>query len=587
MDRLYPTRAQHWLLALILALCAGIGAAPAAQGAIPVQGFAAGSTCWFSGAAGLTYDRAAADPGQWTCSGEDVDWEQPRHIVRIDLRERGREAATLRFAEFDRHAFDQLTVTLIDKDGMATSRSYAFADTWLGKSSLHAMVELPQPIGTPATLVFTLDGSQWPEALIKADITAAPSVPPKAGLVHLYAALLCGFLLAPILFDLGYFRALRQPFPLWHALFCAMAFVQTASVSGLIPLMTPIGFDAELIITFFSLDVMVAAAFLFARYFLEPASLLPRQRKLLIGLALAALANGLATTFLPEFFGIWIDHIYFGAYLVILATYFWILRCARRAGSRMAMYLIFGLAPFAAIILLQFVGVIEVIDLSAFDETWPQNFALLFEVVATALAVADRFIEIKRERDEAVAEARSLELISERDVLTGLLNRRALKSRFEGLVADGFHTIAVLDLDHFKPINDLYGHPFGDRVLAAVGQALQSSAGDDQLSFRIGGEEFLLMLRGADTTERAERQREAIAACTMELMEDMDGPVTASMGVLDFAAVAGEPLIDFTSLYTRADKLLYDAKCAGRDQTRFERLELFQAEHIPVESAAA
>lgn len=575
------------LQALLLAICASLVAAPGLQAAAPAAGFAPGGTCWVSGPKSLDYAQLARDPAKWTCGGDDYDWREPRHLVRIDLRDQGPAAAALRYAEFDRHEFDGLTATLVDTSGKATSRSYDFSETWLGQSSLRTLVELPQTDGVPAALVFTLDGSVWPDALADANVTARPSVPPVAGFIHLMAAMICGLLIAPILFDIGYFRALRQPFPLWHALFCAMAFVQTAAVSGLIPLMTPIGFDSELIITYFSLDVMVAAAFLFARYFLEPSCVTDRQKGTLLWLAGAALANGVATTFFPDVFGIWIDHAYFGAYLVILASYFWILRRARKAGSRMAVYLTLGLAPFAAIILLQFSGVVNLVDLTRFDETWPQNFALLFEVVATALAVADRFIEIKRERDEALAEARSYEIISERDVLTGLFNRRALKSRFDRLVAEGFHTIAVLDLDHFKPINDLYGHPFGDQVLVEVGKSLQSGDGEEQVSFRIGGEEFLVMLRGSKAADRAEALRQAITSCTEELMQGMDRPVTASMGVLNFAAAAGEPLLDFTSLYTRADKLLYDAKCAGRDQMRFERLELFRAERDQPEIGVA
>ena len=61
-------------------------------------------------------------------------------------------------------------------------------------------------------------------------------------------------------------------------------------------------------------------------------------------------------------------------------------------------------------------------------------------------------------------------------------------------------------------------------------------------------------------------------------MEELDNPVTASMGLVDFSALANESEIDFSSLYSRADKLLYDAKCAGRDRVVMERLSLFVPE---------
>ena len=539
------------------------------------NGFEAGSTCWASGAKSLSYEQLAGTPANWTCAGGEFDWQQPRHIVRLDLLTRDLAPEAIRYAEFDRHEFEKLTVTLVGANGETASESFAFEDTWLGKSSLHSMIELPELAVPAETLVFTLDGGQWPEVLLEARLLDKPSVPPTSGFIHLFAALICGFLLAPILFDLGYYRALREPFPLWHALFCVMAFVQTASVSGLIPLMTPIGFETELYITYMSLDVMVAATMLFASNFIEPEAITRRQRRILLAIAPLALLNGASTTFYPELFGYWIDHVYFGGYMIMLSVYFGVLWQARRAGSRMATYLILGFAPFTSIVALQFSGVFISDALYAFDETWPQNFALLFEVVATALAVADRFIAIKRERDQAIDDARSLEKLSERDELTGLRNRRSLDTRFDELVAAGFDTIAVLDIDHFKPINDLYGHPFGDGVLVCAAAALRAGDDEDLIAFRIGGEEFLLLLRGKDAAERAEARRRAITARTLADMEGLDRPVTASMGLLDFSAVAKEPELDFWSLYTRADQLLYDAKCAGRNRARHDRLEWF------------
>ena len=133
----------------------------------------------------------------------------------------------------------------------------------------------------------------------------------------------------------------------------------------------------------------------------------------------------------------------------------------------------------------------------------------------------------------------------------------------------------MIDIDHFKPINDIFGHPYGDSVLVCVAAALRASDDKDLIAFRIGGEEFLLMLRGKDAAERAEARRRAITARTLATMDGLDRPITASMGLLDFAAVADDPDLDFWSLYTRADQLLYDAKCAGRNRTGRDALEWF------------
>ncbi|MEZ5680752.1 MAG: diguanylate cyclase [Erythrobacter sp.] len=574
MGRGLSIRATRAMRCVLLALVASLWVVGGP--AVAESGFAAGSTCHISGTATLALAEVQSRPSTWTCDSDEYDWKQPRHFVRIDLADRPSGTANPGFAEFDRHEFQHLEVSLVGESGAIASRSYDFAETWLGKSSLLSMVELPLLAEPARAVIFTLDGGNWPEALSSADLLEKPSSPPTAGLIHLFAALICGLLLTPILFDLGYFRALREPFPLWHALFCTMAFIQTAAVSGLIPLMTPIGFEAELSITYLSVDFMVAATMLFASNFIERHKLGRSGRRVLLGIVPIALALGIATTYYPAPFGAWIDHVYFGGYLLLLGSYFYVLTRAWRRGSMMAPYLILGFAPFSMVVLVQFACVVMLPASFVFDETWPQNFALLFEVVATALAVADRFIAIKRERDQAVDDARTLEALSERDALTGLLNRRALEARYDNLVTRGFTAMAVLDIDHFKSINDMYGHPVGDAVLRCTGQALRGGGSHDIAAFRIGGEEFLMLLRGRDAHDRAEALRRAVTVRTLAEVEGLDRPVTASMGFLDFSLVAGEPGVDFEALYARVDQLLYAAKCTGRNRIAIDRLELFE-----------
>jgi diguanylate cyclase (GGDEF)-like protein len=570
----------HLLLAVLAGLMAF--ASPAAAS----SKFAPGSVCHTAGQTSLDYVQAARDPAKWSCNSDKYDWKLPRQLVRIDLRDRSVDQPNPRFAEFDRHEFEHLKVIVTAIDGTTATRSFTLDETGLGMSSLRTIIQLPEVAAQVSSVTFVLDGGQWPEALAAADLVAKASMPPVAGYAHLLAAMICGLLLAPMLFDFGYFRALREPFPLFHALFCLMAFVQTAAVSGLIPLLTPIGFETELWITYLSVDVMIAATMLFAYNFIEPEYLDRRQRQMLVAVAVLGPAIGAWTTFDPAFFGEWIDHAYFGTYIVLLAGYFHVLGTAWHRGSRMAPYLVLGFAPFASIMAIQFTTLFLPIAPGAFDETWPQNCALLFEVVATALAVADRFISIKRERDKAVSQARSLEVLSERDELTGLFNRRALTAHYAEFVAEGFHAMALIDIDHFKEINDIYGHPVGDDVLKCMAQALVSGTDADTHVFRIGGEEFLLMMRGNDARQRAEARRRALTARIFAMMDGLERPVTASMGYLDFTAVCNEPGIDFGTLYTRADQLLYAAKCAGRNRTVDDRLTLFVPESDGAVAAA-
>ena len=200
--------------------------------------------------------------------------------------------------------------------------------------------------------------------------------------------------------------------------------------------------------------------------------------------------------------------------------------------------------------------------------------AVGIEVVVISLAIADRFLALRRERDAALTEAKMLEQISTRDSLTGLMNRRAIEARFDELMAQGFDTFALVDLDRFKAINDLHGHQVGDAALIACANAIRSTGDRDTIAVRLGGEEFVVLLRGLRTLERAEALRQAIP---MRIAKDVPGlelPVTASMGVIVLAQ-ALRPTMQFAEFYARADALMYEAKASGRNRLAYERLTVF------------
>lgn len=158
------------------------------------------------------------------------------------------------------------------------------------------------------------------------------------------------------------------------------------------------------------------------------------------------------------------------------------------------------------------------------------------------------------------------------DALTGLLNRHALEVRvaeLEQQAAGGDVTIGVIvaDVDHFKAINDEHGHAAGDAVLRAAADRLRSQGRAFELIYRIGGEEFLVMLPGAsldDTAAHAELLRKAITATPVA-----ERRVTMSFGVS--ASHAGG--FDFQRVFCRADAALYEAKQGGRDQVRVRALD--------------
>jgi diguanylate cyclase (GGDEF)-like protein len=152
------------------------------------------------------------------------------------------------------------------------------------------------------------------------------------------------------------------------------------------------------------------------------------------------------------------------------------------------------------------------------------------------------------------------------DPLTGLLNRAALLARFdelEQLAGHGEHAslgMLVADVDHFKRVNDEHGHPAGDAVLRDIAYAMRKALRAFDLVYRIGGEEFVVLLPGADlerTIEVAERLRMAVAES-----RSGDIAVTMSLG----AASARGSAVRFADLYAAADAALYAAKRSGRDR---------------------
>jgi len=150
------------------------------------------------------------------------------------------------------------------------------------------------------------------------------------------------------------------------------------------------------------------------------------------------------------------------------------------------------------------------------------------------------------------------------DPLTGLLNRAALDTRVEEIeqqahLTDGAVAIVLLDLDHFKAVNDQLGHERGDAVLRDAAYEMRKSLRTFELAYRIGGEEFLLMLPGADLEtglDIAERIRARLA-----LARPGDVQLTVSAGV---AAAQGVDVC-YESLFRAADLALLDAKRSGRN----------------------
>jgi diguanylate cyclase (GGDEF)-like protein len=165
-------------------------------------------------------------------------------------------------------------------------------------------------------------------------------------------------------------------------------------------------------------------------------------------------------------------------------------------------------------------------------------------------------------RTLAIAETRAAT-----DALTGLSNRRACQDNLKRMLALASRTASplsavLLDLDHFKQINDRFGHGAGDDALAAVGSVLAAGLRASDFAGRYGGEEFLILLPDTDSEgalNTAEKLRAAVQ--TVEVAQ-VDREITASLGVATYPTDA----LDSDTLIRMADRALYSAKGAGRNR---------------------
>ncbi|GGF48603.1 diguanylate cyclase [Azorhizobium oxalatiphilum] len=167
----------------------------------------------------------------------------------------------------------------------------------------------------------------------------------------------------------------------------------------------------------------------------------------------------------------------------------------------------------------------------------------------------------------------ALQELADTDPLTGLLNRRSFMQiadvALESAQAHGRLGVLMADIDHFKGVNDTYGHPAGDAVIKHVAAVFRANLRTHDHVGRFGGEEFVVLLQDTDeatTLALAERIRLAIAADPV-LFEDQTIAITISIG----AALAGNGDRDMDEVIERADLGLYDAKNSGRNRVSFAR----------------
>lgn len=391
-----------------------------------------------------------------------------------------------------------------------------------------------------------------PDQAIRSNLTAAA----------LYGAF-GGLCLALLIYNLALWATLRHRFQLAYcAMVVSLLGYALTSSGALVWLWPDLSNLDRMRGNYLTLGLAAVSALLFARSFFEP-----RVFTGMLGRLFAVSgAVMLAATFGYVVFGHFnlrlFDRLYtlaFAGQLLVVAPMLW------RAWVMRSDYLwLFALswgAPFA-VACLRVASGLSMIHWNF----WIDNSTIVMmtlEALLSSLAIAYRVRVLSRERDAALEGEVAARLLAQTDPLTGLLNRRAFLA--EAIGREGEQMLLIIDLDHFKLINETIGHDGGDEVLRAVARTLQLSVPPAALVARIGGEEFAIVLP-ADTPVESRDILDCLRAARMPY----DVCVTASIGKC-VGPLRRE--IDWKALYAAADRALYDAKSAGRDRVRMRTLQ--------------
>ncbi len=184
-----------------------------------------------------------------------------------------------------------------------------------------------------------------------------------------------------------------------------------------------------------------------------------------------------------------------------------------------------------------------------------------------------RMLTLQRENFDLIVKNRALSEVSSRDSLTGLYNRWFVMEKIDSELNRALRhgspmSELMLDVDHFKRINDTWGHPAGDQVLKGIGQLLRDSCRVYDVPGRYGGEEFCIVLpatKAGNTNVVAERIRQRLAETELAC-GDTSVVVTASIGIAGTDTPDDGEVLSPAGLIERADQALYSAKHNGRNR---------------------
>ena len=414
------------------------------------------------------------------------------------------------------------------------------------------------------------DPSNWNDIEL-VDAKADLALHERGEMVSIFVA---GLLFAPLLLDFVFFMAMRQRFIFYHSLVVGAILVNHICWSGQIFDLFP---SATLVerswIAFIALASLAFGGCMLVRSLCDPEKLGKWGDLTLKYMGWITLISTVLIMIFAEqlsLTGSIIFHVVYGIMAITIIGN--LLRCAIK-GDKIAMLQLLGGAGAAFIAICRIIRALGWIDdLPIFDFGF--YIAILAEALTTSVIVGYRATQIRRERDIALRDKQGLETIAYIDELTGLPNRRAFTLIYSKFIAsnktqDRVWALGIVDIDHFKEVNDRHGHIVGDKVLKQVASVMNSQCGQGDYLARFGGEEFVLLISARTNDELRRFAQGIVDSCAAFDFKGADydvGQVTISMGLqfLDKNTKA-----NLETCFRITDKALYEAKKSGRNQIGF------------------
>lgn len=385
-------------------------------------------------------------------------------------------------------------------------------------------------------------------------------------LAAIYAAF-GGLGLALIVHHLALWVAMKHRFQLAYCIMVALLIFYAFTTSGAIAWVFPgIDNNDRLRLNYAGLGITAAAALAFARTFFEDEVFAGWVGRACTIVAVIDVTAACAYAAFAPWQIFYLDRAYALGFLLLVL--FVPVFLARAWVVRSNYLWLFALA-WAAPLLFASLRVANNFNIIAWN-FWIDNSTVLsmtVEALLSSVGISYRIRLLSQERDEARLQEMAARRLADTDSLTGLLNRRAFLNQAIG--REGDQRLMLLDIDHFKLVNETIGHDGGDEVLRLVARTLRTATPCDALVSRLGGEEFAIILPGSNSLDVDD-----ILARLRSTRMPFDLRVTASIGQCR-GSLASEA--DWKQLYRHADKALFDAKNDGRDRARTGALLLAAA----------